>query len=103
MTLKEMSTCCAGIQEHSRPNEKLKEGLEKLGVHCGEIPRNCSTGHTCGHCCFGCPSGDKQDGTGTYLCDAASHGARIFTGQASSTASQDFTSGRILQHHSAEL
>ncbi|CAK0785523.1 hypothetical protein CVIRNUC_008733 [Coccomyxa viridis] len=69
-----------GIQEHSKPNQKLKAGLEKLGVHCGEIPRNCSTAHTCGHCCFGCPSGDKQDGTGTYLSDAAGHGACIFTG-----------------------
>lgn len=57
------------------------KGLESLGAHCGEIPRNCSTSHTCGHCCFGCPSGDKQDGTGTYLSDAAGHGARMLTGQ----------------------
>ena len=49
-------------------------------MHCGEIPRNCSPAHTCGHCCFGCPTGDKQDMTGTYLSDAAGHGARIFTG-----------------------
>ena len=49
-------------------------------MHCGEIPRNCSPAHTCGHCCFGCPSGDKGDMTGTYLSDAAAHGARIFTG-----------------------
>ena len=70
----------AGIKEHSRPNQKLQEGLQKLQVHCGEIPRNCSTAHTCGHCCYGCPSGDKQDMTGTYLSDAAGHGARIFTG-----------------------
>ena len=70
----------AGILEHSKPNQKLKAGLEKLGVHCGEIPRNCSPAHTCGHCCFGCPTGDKQDMTGTYLSDAAGHGARIFTG-----------------------
>ncbi len=70
----------AGIKQHSKPNEKLKKGLEALGVHCGEIPRNCSRGHTCGHCCFGCPSGDKQDATGTYLADAAAAGATIFTG-----------------------
>ncbi|CAL8471165.1 g10707 [Coccomyxa elongata] len=69
-----------GIKQHSKPNEKLKKGLEALGVHCGEIPRNCSRGHTCGHCCFGCPSGDKQDATGTYLADAAAAGATIFTG-----------------------
>ena len=71
----------AGIQEHSKPNQKVKAGLEKLGVHCGRIPRNCSTAHACGHCCFGCPSGDKQDSTGTYLADAAGHGACIFTGR----------------------
>jgi long-chain-alcohol oxidase len=76
----------AGIKEHSRPNQKLKEGLERLGVHCGEIPRNCSTAHTCGHCCFGCPSGDKQDMTGTYLSDAAAKGARIFTGEPCTSA-----------------
>ncbi len=57
------------------PNQKLQEGLNALGVHCGEIPRNCSPEHTCGHCCYGCPSGDKQDMTGTYLSDAAGHGA----------------------------
>ena len=50
----------AGIKHHSRPNEKLKAGLEAMGVHCGEIPRNCSREHACGHCCFGCPSGDKH-------------------------------------------
>ena len=62
------------------PHQKLQQGLQALGVHCGEIPRNCSPEHTCGHCCLGCPSGDKQDGTGTYLSDAARHGALIFTG-----------------------
>ena len=69
-----------GILKHSEPNQKLKQGLEALGAHCDEIPRNCSTAHTCGHCCFGCPSGDKQDMTGTYLSDAAAHGARVFIG-----------------------
>ena len=62
------------------PNQKLQEGLKALGVHCGEIPRNSNRAYNCGHCCFGCPSGDKQDGTGTYLYDAARHGAIIFTG-----------------------
>jgi long-chain-alcohol oxidase len=49
-------------------------------VHCDEIPRNSSTEHACGHCCFGCPSGDKQDMTGTFLADAAAAGAKLFTG-----------------------
>ena len=70
----------AGIKEHSKPNQKLKAGLEALGVHCDEIPRNTSTEHACGHCCFGCPSGDKKDMTGTYLADALKAGAHILTG-----------------------
>ncbi|KAK9827599.1 hypothetical protein WJX81_002935 [Elliptochloris bilobata] len=69
-----------GIQEHSGQNVQLKAGLQALGVHCGEIPRNCSPAHTCGHCCFGCPSGDKQDMTATFLPDAVAAGARILTG-----------------------
>ena len=74
-------TTPAGIQEHSKPKQKVKAGLEKLSVHCGKIPHNCSTAHACGHCCLGCSSGDKQDGTSAYLTDAASHGACIFTGR----------------------
>ena len=70
----------AGIKEHSGQNTQLKAGLQALGVHCGEIPRNCSPEHTCGHCCFGCPSGDKQDMTATFLPDAVAAGARILTG-----------------------
>ena len=70
----------AGITEHSRANAKLKEGLQKLGVHYGEIPRNTSTGHSCGHCSFGCAHGEKQDGTATFLADAVQAGAKIITG-----------------------
>ena len=74
------SATCAGIVEHSRANAKLKEGLQKLGVHYGEIPRNTSTGHSCGHCSFGCAHGEKQDGTATFLADAVEAGAKIITG-----------------------
>ena len=70
----------AGIVEHSRANAKLKEGLQKLGVHYGEIPRNTGTGHSCGHCSFGCAHGEKQDGTATFLADAVEAGAKIITG-----------------------
>ena len=66
--------------EHSRANVKLKEGLHKLGVHYGEIPRNTGTGHSCGHCSFGCAHGEKQDGTATFLADAVEAGAKIITG-----------------------
>ncbi len=73
-------SCSAGITEHSKANAKLKEGLEKLGVHYGEIPRNTGTGHSCGHCSFGCSHGEKQDGTATFLADAVQAGAKIITG-----------------------
>ena len=61
---------------------KLKEGLQKLGVHYGEIPRNTGTGHSCGHCAFGCAHGEKQDATATFLVDAVQAGALIITGEA---------------------
>jgi hypothetical protein len=77
--------CCApggaGVQRHNRNNTALKDGLEALGVHCEEIPRNCdNTGHECGYCCFGCASGGKRDASGTWLLDAVGAGARILTG-----------------------
>ena len=71
----------AGIKVHSRANAKLEEGLSRLGAHCGEIPRNSDTGHACGHCAFGCAYGAKQDGTATFLADAAAAGARVLTGE----------------------
>jgi hypothetical protein len=75
-----MSVSTAGIEQHSRANERLREGLMRLGVHCGEIPRNCGRGHGCGWCAFGCARGEKQDGTATFLPDAAAAGAKILTG-----------------------
>ena len=36
--------------------------------------------HDCGHCCFGCPTGDKQDMTTTFLADAARSDAKLVTG-----------------------
>ena len=65
---------------HSRANAKLEAGLVRLGVHCGEIPRNSDTGHACGHCAFGCAYGAKQDGTATFLADAVAAGGKVLTG-----------------------
>lgn len=73
----------AGVKRHNRNNAALKEGLEALGAHCAEVPRNCAaSGHDCGHCGFGCASGGKQDASGTWLLDAVTAGARILTGRA---------------------
>lgn len=71
----------SGIKEHSKANSHLKAGLERLGVHCGEIPRNTGRGHACGHCSFGCASGEKRDTTATFLADAVRSGAKILTGE----------------------
>lgn len=73
----------SGIKEHSKANSHLKAGLERLGVHCGEIPRNTGRGHACGHCSFGCASGEKRDTTATFLVDAVRSGAKILTGERS--------------------
>lgn len=73
----------AGVKRHNRNNSMLKVGLEALGAHCGEIPRNCAASdHDCGYCGFGCASGGKQDASGTWLLDAVNAGARILTGSA---------------------
>lgn len=73
----------AGVKRHNRNNAMLKDGLEALGAHWAEIPRNCAaSGHDCGYCGFGCASGGKQDASGTWLLDAVSAGARILTGRA---------------------
>ena len=77
----------SGIKEHSRANTHLKAGLERLGVHCGEIPRNTGHGHACGHCSFGCASGEKRDTTATFLADAVRSGAKILTGARSCACS----------------
>ena len=86
-------------QPHNGPNSRLAEGLVALGRHAGRVPRNCfvkaattssssssststsSASPDCGRCCFsGCPSGDKQDHTHTFLADAARAGALVVTG-----------------------
>jgi len=40
----------------------LHDGLQGLGVHCDEVPRNCQTPDCSGHCHFGCARGYKQVG-----------------------------------------
>eukprot|EP00884_Botryococcus_braunii_P004874 jgi/Botrbrau1/14388/Bobra.0014s0037.1 len=70
----------ASLTRHSKHNTLLQTGLKALGVHHGEIPRNVVGQHHCGWCCWGCPSGEKQDMTATFLADAAAHGAKILAG-----------------------
>jgi long-chain-alcohol oxidase len=69
-----------GVAAHSNHNACLGAGLEALGDHRGEIPRNCDNATDCGLCCLGCPSGERGDMTHTFLADAAGAGAVIIAG-----------------------
>lgn len=65
---------------HNRANANLWKGLTDLGADVEEMPRNCSKSSQCGHCPHGCPFGEKQDTTATFLADATSCGAKILSG-----------------------
>lgn len=61
----------------------LERGLEALGWHVGQLPRNvrdCDASVECGRCGFGCRLGAKQSVTKTWLADAEKHGARMLIG-----------------------
>jgi choline dehydrogenase-like flavoprotein len=64
----------------SRRDEVMARGLERLGWHVAEMPRNvrgCEQGTICGRCGFGCPLGAKQSTLVTWLVDAQQAGARL--------------------------
>lgn len=64
--------------------------------------RNCLS-HDCGHCCFGCPTGDKQDMTTTFLADAARDGAKLITGiYADSIITSAHTDATAVDGHAAD-
>ena len=63
--------------------ERVRQGLERLGWHVDEMPRDvrgCEQGHVCGYCPFGCRLGAKQSSDRTWLVDAQRDGARILVG-----------------------
>ncbi|PSC68186.1 Long-chain-alcohol oxidase FAO1 isoform A [Micractinium conductrix] len=66
--------------KHSATCSTLSKGLQGVGVHCGEVPRNCLTDDCGGYCSLGCARGYKQDAVNTWLADACQAGARIITG-----------------------
>ncbi|DBA85949.1 hypothetical protein WJX77_012681 [Trebouxia sp. C0004] len=65
--------------QHGKQAQKMTDGMTLLGLRTANMPRNCVS-HDCGHCCFGCPTGDKQDMTTTFLADAARNSAKVVTG-----------------------
>lgn len=61
----------------------LERGARELGWNCAAMPRNvlgCDQDIECGRCGMGCRIGAKQSVTKTWLEDAASAGARLYTG-----------------------
>ena len=70
--------------DHNKPSareEAMRRGLEALGWHVDEMPRNvvgCDQGVVCGSCGLGCRLGAKRSTVRTWLADAQAAGARIF-------------------------
>ncbi|OFW57376.1 MAG: hypothetical protein A2W01_06995 [Candidatus Solincola sediminis] len=54
-------------------------GAEKLGLSCGWLPRNAKECEGFGSCAFGCPSGSKQSVDVSFVPDAVSLGADIYS------------------------
>lgn len=63
----------------STPNAKLQEGLQALGQHVEEYPRNCLSKTCSAYCNLGCRSGHKQSSE-VWLLDAVRAGAHLLTG-----------------------
>ena len=69
--------------DHNTPSsreEAMRRGLEALGWHVEEMPRNvvgCDQGVVCGSCGLGCRLGAKRSTVRTWLADAQAAGARI--------------------------
>jgi choline dehydrogenase-like flavoprotein len=72
--------------EHGRISSRdalMQRGLQQLGWHVDELPRNvvgCDTGLDCGRCGLGCRLGAKQSVAKTWLVDAQHAGARLVVG-----------------------
>jgi choline dehydrogenase-like flavoprotein len=61
-------------------NRRLIAGCEARGYHWRVLPRNARGCRDCGHCCFGCRFGAKQDVRTTFLHDACGRGAVLVAG-----------------------
>ncbi|KAG0148447.1 hypothetical protein CROQUDRAFT_41362 [Cronartium quercuum f. sp. fusiforme G11] len=63
---------------HSRANQLFMKGCRLAGIHVDQIPQNTAGHrHDCGMCGSGCPFGEKQGATRTWLKDCAEAGGQF--------------------------
>lgn len=55
-------------------NMVLRKGCQELGYPVNTIPRNATSDHYCGWCCFGCKDGKKKGTSETWLVDLVNSG-----------------------------
>lgn len=66
--------------QHSRGNQLFMKGCRDLGIHVDQIPQNTAGhAHDCGMCGWGCPFGEKQGASRTWLKDCAQAGGKFMT------------------------
>ncbi|EPS61567.1 hypothetical protein M569_13229, partial [Genlisea aurea] len=64
----------ANVAEEGFNNMVLRKGCDELRIPAETIPRNASSDHYCGSCCFGCENGGKRGVAETWLMDLVSSG-----------------------------
>ncbi|KAL3498075.1 hypothetical protein ACH5RR_040807 [Cinchona calisaya] len=62
------------INNEGLNNMVLRKGCHELGYPVNTIPRNATSDHYCGWCCFGCKDGKKKGTSETWLVDLVNSG-----------------------------